>query len=634
MFLAARKYMPSKAAVREAAAISDAALRDYATRGDAAFREAAARGKALLPERVVIPHFEKPDTTTVALLGTTFNLLNATTGPGLLALPLAFARCGYVLGSVLLTITFALNHMALSFLLKSCLQTREHSYIGLALRHSPELAALVDYSSLAFFFGSCVSYLVIIGDTFDQFTAAIGGTGPWYVGGELMHFSILGLLMLVVFTVVCLTPLSLLRSMDSLAVTSGVAMICILYAVGVIAIAPGAPMAAADHSTPAVPSTSPRAIVLSSQTLLSLPTMAFCFASQPLFPPALESLHQPATYDFMHNVVNVTMALTFVLHLLVALGGYLRYGASVPANVLDALPPGPVVAVARGAIVLAFAFTYPMMIFLCRMHIRSILSRTAASKSRVAREEAMASHDRVEAGGGEENHELISLLLVGGTLLTAILFPDIDALFGILGGTTAVVIAFIAPALFWERFVGFMLPQRHSRRLLARLLIAFAGLVAALSLPSMLVDLLGDLYATAWWVPVSTSAGLGTWSGGIAAENAAAAVDVQRTRTGASNPLPVITSAAVAMLNQSSAAFVPAAATAGKVQRTDGTHSAPHRPQVPNRAVPPAARHHRPPPPPPTSSHRWSVATKERDAKGKDNRTHAPAPGRRRLHEE
>ena len=59
-----------------------------------------------------------------------------------------------------------------------------------------------------------------------------------------------------------------------------------------------------------------------------------------------------------------------VLHLLVALGGYLRYAGAVPANVLDVLPPGPLVHAARGAIVVAFAFTYPMMIFLCRMHIQ------------------------------------------------------------------------------------------------------------------------------------------------------------------------------------------------------------------------------------------------------------------------
>ena len=46
------------------------------------------------------------------------------------------------------------------WVVKSCLQTREHSYIGLALRHGPELAATVDYASLAFFFGSCAHFFV------------------------------------------------------------------------------------------------------------------------------------------------------------------------------------------------------------------------------------------------------------------------------------------------------------------------------------------------------------------------------------------------------------------------------------------------------------------------------------------
>ena len=32
-------------------------------------------------------------------------------------------------------------------------------------------------------------------------------------------------------------------------------------------------------------------------------------------------------------------------------------------------------------------------------------------------------------------------------------------------GTTAVVISFVAPALFWEKFVGFMYPWHHPRKL-------------------------------------------------------------------------------------------------------------------------------------------------------------------------
>ena len=97
-----------------------------------------------------------------------------------------------------------------------------------------------------------------------------------------------------------------------------------------------------------------------------------------------------------------------------------------------------------------------------------------------------------------------------------VLFPNIDAIFGLLGGTTAVVIAFVAPALFWERFVGFMYPWSHPRKLMSRGLLGFAVFVAALSLPALLVDAIGDLYATAWWVPMASAGdGLRSWKGGL-----------------------------------------------------------------------------------------------------------------------
>lgn len=88
------------------------------------------------------------------------------------------------------------------------------------------------------------------------------------------------------------------------------------------------------------------------------------------------------------------------------------------------------------------------------------------------------------------------------------------------------VISFIAPALFWDRFVGFMYPWNHPRKLMTRALLGFAALVAALSLPSLLIDLLGDLYATAWWIPIYTDGdNFGSWEGGIhaAAQHEAAA---------------------------------------------------------------------------------------------------------------
>ena len=136
------------------------------------------------------------------------------------------------------------------------------------------MAALVDWASLLFFFGSCVSYLVIIGaaaacivtawpaashaatrrsrgqaarfaqgrlrcprpaissppwlylpgDAF-SLVAARGGNGGWYRAAEGEHYARLALLMLLGFTACCLLPLSLLRSMDSLQPTSALAMV-------------------------------------------------------------------------------------------------------------------------------------------------------------------------------------------------------------------------------------------------------------------------------------------------------------------------------------------------------------------------------------------------------------------------
>ena len=77
---------------------------------------------------------------------------------------------------------------------------------------------------------------------------------------------------LVIFTAVCLAPLSMLRSMDSLQITSGVATVCILYAAAVII---GTPPPAEAETPP------PVAFNASSASLLSLPCAP---PSEPLAP--------------------------------------------------------------------------------------------------------------------------------------------------------------------------------------------------------------------------------------------------------------------------------------------------------------------------------------------------------------
>ena len=68
-----------------------------------------------------------------------------------------------------------------------------------------------------------------------------------------------------------------------------------------------------------------------------------------------------------------------------------------------------------------------------------------------------------------------------------------------------------------------MYKWNHPRKLFCRFLLGFSVLVAGLSLPGVLVDVVGDLYATAWWVPVATTGqSMSTWSGGLAMQLPAA----------------------------------------------------------------------------------------------------------------
>jgi hypothetical protein len=153
-----------------------------------------------------------------------------------------------------------------------------------------------------------------------------------------------------------------------------------------------------------------------------------------------------------------------------------------------------------------------------------------------------------------------------------------------LGGTTAVVIAFIAPSIFWERFVGFMYPWRHPRKLFARFLLGFAAFVAALSLPSLLIDLLGDLYATTWYVPVYTgSANFGHWDGGIKslAEHEAAAA---RTAGGIGASIGASISASIGGASGSGGA-TGGGATGGDGSSSRGSRQPAAVPEVVNTAT-------------------------------------------------
>ena len=131
-------------------------------------------------------------------------MLNGTLGPGMLVLPLAFARTGLAAGVGLMLAVWAASYLALLMLLTACSAQRGASVTQLAAAHGPWMALLTDGSMWLFFYGNCISYLILVGGTFSHLLAQLSPTpqAVWPLGlrgGDVL---------LVLFTTLLILPLS------------------------------------------------------------------------------------------------------------------------------------------------------------------------------------------------------------------------------------------------------------------------------------------------------------------------------------------------------------------------------------------------------------------------------------------
>ena len=100
----------------------------------------------------------------------------------MLVLPLAFHRTGLVFGVTLLSIIWAFSYLSLLLLLECCASLRSSSLVHLGREYGPGMSFAVDLSVLLYFYGTCISYLILIGGTFSTIGTS-GAAAP--SGGEL-----------------------------------------------------------------------------------------------------------------------------------------------------------------------------------------------------------------------------------------------------------------------------------------------------------------------------------------------------------------------------------------------------------------------------------------------------------------
>ncbi|ODO01936.1 vacuolar amino acid transporter 5 [Cryptococcus wingfieldii CBS 7118] len=404
------------------------------------------------------------------------NLSNTILGAGALAFPSALAAMGIVPG-MLSCLSSGMSAMFGLYLLSRCAtvvgtrpgdEGRKASFNEIArLTFGKGWATKVfDLAIASKCFGVSVSYLIICKTLLPQ----VCQTVAQIVHHPLAEDSILLASHFWLFVwLVIITPLSFMRTLDSLRFTSQIALLTVVYLVLVVVgwfIFKG-------------PSPQRGEVVffkLSSNSLSSFPVQIFAYTcSQNLFPIYNEL--KDKTQKRMNTVIGTSIGSAIVVYQIIGLFGYLTFGSIVSGNVISMYPATTLlVAVGRLGIVLLVGLSYPLQVLPCRSSLRHLTHSffkhheaaggvDESSFSRRVRDEEESEEGEegeedalVPKGHGQVKHEMPPAQFIALTLgilffgfLIAYNVHELEVVLAFVGSTGSTIISFILPGFFYFR---------------------------------------------------------------------------------------------------------------------------------------------------------------------------------------
>lgn len=423
-----------------------------------------------------------------SLRGTMFNLINSMIGGGILSLPFAMEECGLVLGIALIIGVALMTDLAAWMLLYASDATRENSYAGVAeALYGRWLGVVVDITVFLNNLGSCMGYVVIIGDLLPSFMS--------FVDGPALLKDRAGMTIILGITV--LFPLASLKSMSAL---SYVSLLCLcmiatfvvsLFVMGAGIIDVSEPYDGPPHLYP--PDT--------TAMVAQVPVIFFAFICHQNIPILYGELRRQSFEEVdskfrtkrgkMMYAMHVSVFVCAVVYLIGAVSGYVAFKGRTAHDVLVNLQYrtfflAPYVKLAYSIVIIC---SYPIMSLSCASSFHRLLwlakvvrpsSRADAiggidpmtlaspmdmrspgpwaDRTLMPQELHLQQPPVYERPAKEEvppPQGILRLLevafIVGTTLLFAIAVPDVSIVFGLTGGVCCSSIMYIFPAMFYLR---------------------------------------------------------------------------------------------------------------------------------------------------------------------------------------
>uniref|UniRef100_A0A8C9SCS9 Solute carrier family 38 member 4 n=1 Tax=Scleropages formosus TaxID=113540 RepID=A0A8C9SCS9_SCLFO len=387
-----------------------------------------------------------------------FNLSNAIMGSGILGLSYAMANTGIVIFISLLFAVAILSLYSVHLLLMTAKEGGSLIYEKLGERAFGWPGKMAAFGCITMQnIGAMSSYLFIVKYELPEVIRAFLGleeiSGEWYLNGNyLVVFVSVGVIM----------PLALLKNIGYLGYTSGFSLSCMVFFLGVVMYKKTqvpCPLPMLDHNsssesmnaslptdhTPVVQyrahdadddTCKPKFFVFNSQTVYTMPILAFAFVCHPEVLPIYSELKDRSRRK-MQNVSNLSIFAMLVMYMLSALFGYLTFYDSVEAELLHTFTKvykfDTLLLLVRLAVLTAVTLTVPIVLFPIRSSIVTLMF------------------------SGKEfswiRHMFIAACILTFNNLLVIFVPTIRDIFGFIGASAATMLIFIMPSAFYIRLV-------------------------------------------------------------------------------------------------------------------------------------------------------------------------------------
>ncbi|XP_034164583.1 sodium-coupled neutral amino acid transporter 7 [Pangasianodon hypophthalmus] len=377
---------------------------------------------------LVAPHAQSKQTQgKTSPYGAVFIVVNAALGAGLLNFPAAFYMAGGVVAGVVLQMCLLIFIITGLVILAYCSQvSNESTYQEVVRAVCGKILGIVCEIAIAVYtFGTCIAFLIIIGDQLDKLINAMthesdgAVSSHWYTDRKFT---------ITVTSVLIILPLSIPKEIGFQKYASTFSVIGTWYVTAIIVIKYVWPD---PEMSPGIIPTSPASW---TAVFNAMPTICFGFQCHVSSVPVFNSMRS-ATLRPWGGVVTLSMIICLFVYTGTGVCGFLSFGSTVSQDVLMSYPSTDIaVAIARAFIIISVVTSYPILHFCGRAVLEGLWLRFNGTDvdTDVVRE--------------RRRRVLYTLVWFCLTLILALTIPDIGRVISLIGGLAASFI-FIFPGL-------------------------------------------------------------------------------------------------------------------------------------------------------------------------------------------